>query len=97
METSKSEKPVGNRPADPGEGPKYYVDIEGDLYAWNDDEITVPEIIELGDLPEEKGVVIIDLRTQKQRTLDEDEVIELEPGKGFSQKYEFKRGGISYG
>lgn len=83
---------VGTQPAGDGEGPKYWVDIEGETYPWDDDEITVPEIIELGDLPPDKGVLLIDLRTQEQRTLDENETIELEPGMGFSQKFQFKRG-----
>lgn len=31
-----------------GEGPKYYLDIEGERVAWDDDTITTEEIIELG-------------------------------------------------
>lgn len=94
---SKDNSQVGTQPAEPGEGPKFYVDIEGETYPWDEDEITVPEIIELGDLPPEKGVLLIDLRTQEQETLDEDEVVELKPGMGFSQKFRFKRGVVIRG
>lgn len=92
-----SDNKVGTQPAEDGDGPKFYVDIEGERYPWDKDEITVPEIIELGDLPPEKGVLLIDLRTQEQETLDDDETIELKPGMGFSKKFRFKRGGGSYG
>jgi hypothetical protein len=83
---------IGHRPAEPGQGPKYYIDIEGEIYSWDDDEITVQEIRELGDLPEEKGVIEIDLRTQEQRTLGDNETVELHPGRGFSEKFQYKRG-----
>lgn len=88
----KAEVAVGSRPGEPGEGPKYYIDIEGDLHDWDDDEITVPQIRSLGSLPEDLPVLMIDLRTNEQRTLAEDEVVELKPGMGFSKKWQFKRG-----
>ncbi|MEX2381220.1 MAG: multiubiquitin domain-containing protein [Opitutales bacterium] len=87
-----AEVEVGSRPGKPGEGPKYFVDIEGEKYDWDDDQISVPEIRSLGSLPENLPVLMIDLRTNEQRTLAEDEVVELTPGMGFSQKFQFKRG-----
>ena len=36
-----------------GQGPKFHIDIEGTLYDWDEDTITVPQIRELGDLPED--------------------------------------------
>jgi hypothetical protein len=91
------EEGVGTQPGKPGEGPKFYVDIEGETYPWDEDEITVSEIRDLGDLPENKGVLLIDLRTQEQETLDEGETVELKPGMGFSQKFRFKRGVVAHG
>ena len=83
---------VGSRPGKPGEGPKYFVDIEGKKHDWDDDQITVPEIRSLGSLPADLPVLMIDLRTNVQRTLAEDEVVDLKPGMGFAQKFQFKRG-----
>ena len=93
MEESQEQTTVGTRKGKPGGGPKYYVDIEGETYPWDEDEITVPELRELGNLPDDLPVLIIDMRTNEQRELAEDEVVELRPGMGFSQKYRFKRRG----
>lgn len=75
-----------------GEGPKFEVDIEGTLYPWERDTITVPEIRELGNLPTDLPVIEVDLKTNTERTLAEDEVVELKAGKGFGKKVSFKRG-----
>lgn len=83
---------VGTQPGTPGEGPKFYVNIEGENFEWDEDEITPSEIRSLGGLPEDKPVLLIDLTTNEQRTLDEGEVVELKPGMGFAKKIEFKRG-----
>lgn len=72
-------------------GPKYYIDIEGTVYPWDDDTITTEQIIELGGWDPSKGVILID-KHNNQRTLQEGEVIELEPGMGFAKKKTFKRG-----
>jgi len=76
----------------PGKGPKFQLDIEGTLHPWDQDTITVPEIRRLGRLPENVPVVEIDLKTNVQRTLPEDAVVELKPGIGFSKKIQFQRG-----
>ena len=73
-------------------GPKFTLDIEGTLHDWDEDTITVPQIRELGDLPADLPVLLILLKTNEQRVLGEDEVVELKPGMGFSKKYTFKRG-----
>lgn len=73
-------------------GPKFEVNIEGQLYPWNRDTITVPEIRGLGGLPENVPVIEVDLRDNTERTLAEDEVVELKPGKGFGKKVTFQRG-----
>lgn len=75
-----------------GAGPKFQVNIEGQLYDWDNDTITVPEIRELGGLPQDLPVIEVDLKTNTERTLSEDEVVELKPGMGFGKKVGFKRG-----
>ena len=74
-----------------GQGPKFHIDIEGTLYDWDEDTITVPQIRELGDLPEDLPVIEVD-QDNNQRTLEEDDVVELKPGMGFSKKVGYKRG-----
>jgi hypothetical protein len=73
-------------------GPKFEVNIEGQLYPWTRDTITVPEIRELGHFPTDMPVIEVDLNDNTERTLAEDEVVELKPGKGFGKKVSFKRG-----
>ena len=73
-------------------GPKFQIDVEGTLFDWDEDTITVPQIRKLGNLPEDLPVLLIFLKTNEQRTLDEDEVVDLKPGMGFSKKHTFKRG-----
>lgn len=75
-----------------GQGPKYEIDIEGTLHAWDRDTITTAEIIELGGWSPDQGVVEVDLKTQDERTLAADEVVTLKPGHGFSKKVKFQRG-----
>jgi hypothetical protein len=74
------------------DGPKFEINIEGSLYPWDGDTITVPEIRELGGLPQDMPVIEVDLQENTERTLAEDEVVELKPGKGFGKKVLFQRG-----
>lgn len=87
METLSEQRKVGQE-----RGPKYEVNIEGTIYPWNRDEITVPEIRTLGSIPPGTPVEMIDLQTNVQRTLAEMEVVHLNPGLGFSKKTQFRRG-----
>jgi hypothetical protein len=87
MKTAAKEKEAGQQ-----QGPKYYLDIEGSLHPWDSDTITVPQIRELGGLPTDLPVIEIDLKDNTQRTLAEDEVIQLRPGLGFSKKVLYQRG-----
>lgn len=75
-----------------GKGPKYYLDIENELIPWDEDTITTEEIIELGEWDPSKGVILINKKTNEERTLDPGEEIEIKPGMGFSKKVSFKRG-----
>ena len=77
---------------DKAKGPKYYINIEGDQYPWDDETITTEQIIELGGWEPSLGAIVIDLKTNTERTLSPGEVIEIKPGQGFSKKVRFKRG-----
>jgi uncharacterized membrane protein (UPF0127 family) len=68
-------------------GPKYEIDVEGQLHPWDRDSITTAEIVTL--------VIEVNLQTQEERTLGADETVELKPGHGFGKKVKFKRGGFS--
>lgn len=72
--------------------PKYDVNIEGTVHEWQEPEITVAQIRELGGYPEGQEVIEVDLKDQSERVLAEGETVELKPGKGFSKKVSFKRG-----
>jgi hypothetical protein len=78
--------------SDKSHGPKYTINIEGQDYLWNSDTITVPEIRELAGIPSDQPIQEINLETQEERTLAEEEVVALKPGKGFSKKVKFQRG-----
>lgn len=76
----------------PHPGPKYEINIEGATYDWSGDTITVSQLRELGHLPTDTPVIEVDLKTNVERTLDENEVVQLRPGQGFGRKVSFKRG-----
>lgn len=75
-----------------GKGPKFRLNIEGTVFDWNEDTITVPQIRILGSVPSNVAVEMIDLETNVQRTLSETEVVDLRPGLGFAKKIRFQRG-----
>lgn len=72
--------------------PKYEINIEGTLYPWDRDTITVPELRALAGIPSDQPMLEIDLKTNEERTLLEDAVIELKPGMGFAKKVKYQRG-----
>jgi hypothetical protein len=78
--------------AQPAAKAKYLINIEGTETPWDKDTITVPEIRELGNLPATDPVIEVDLKDNTERTLAEDEVVEIKPGKGFGKKVKFQRG-----
>jgi hypothetical protein len=75
-----------------GQGPKYFVDVEGTDYEWDSATITVPQIRELGNIPAGTEILEINLKTNEEKPLAEDVVVALVPGHGFSKKITFKRG-----
>lgn len=77
---------------DHGHGPKFEINIEGTIYEWDRETITVPEIRSLGGLPADQPVIEIDLETNQERQLVEDEIVHIKPGMGYAKKVRFKRG-----
>lgn len=74
------------------QGPKYLVDIEGQDYPWTEPTITVPQLRQLAGWEPTQEVLAVDQKQGTERTLREDEVIDLRPGHGFAKKIRFKRG-----
>jgi hypothetical protein len=72
--------------------PKYIVNVEGVDHEWDNPTITVPELRQLGGFAPEDPVIEVDLKDNSERTLGEDEVVEIKPGMGFGKKIKFKRG-----
>lgn len=73
------------------QGPKFHLDIEGELKEWHKETITTEEVIELGGWDASLGAIMID-KDNNERTLQPGEVIEVKPGMGFSKKVRFRRG-----
>ena len=74
-----------------GQGPKYFVEIEGTEYPWDKNTITVSEIRTLGNLSSDQPVIEVDPENN-ERQLTEDETITLKPGHRFGKKVNYKRG-----
>ena len=74
------------------QGPKFYLDIEGEEKPWDKDTITTEEIAALGGWDVSLGVILIDKKDNTERTLNPGGIVELKPGMGFSKKVRFKRG-----
>jgi hypothetical protein len=68
------------------------VNIEGAVYDWERETITVSEIRQLGGLPSDTPVIEVDLKDNSEMTLEENAIVELKPGKGFGKKVKFTRG-----
>lgn len=85
-------RPEVNVPEEHGQGPKYTVNIDDVDHPWDHDTITVPEIRTLGGIPAGTEVLEINLETNEERTLAEDEIVPLKPGHGFGKKVRFRRG-----
>jgi hypothetical protein len=73
-------------------GPKYEVNLDGDIREWGKSTISVTELRGLAGWGADQPVVMVDLKTNEERDLREDETVELKPGQGFSKKIKFKRG-----
>ena len=72
----------------------YEVSIEGEIHPWGSDTISVAEIRELGDIPEDARVAAVGLADGEEHVLDEDAVHDvppLEPGKPVVKRTDFRR------
>lgn len=74
-----------------GNGPKFFINIEGTEHEWSDSTITMEQIAQLGGWNPDQGVIEID-KHNNERTLKPGEVVELKPGHGFAKKIRWKRG-----
>jgi hypothetical protein len=72
-------------------GQKFFVNIEGQEYAWDKPTITVPEIRQLGNLPTDQPVICED-EEGRERTLAENETITIKPGHRHGRAPKYKRG-----
>jgi hypothetical protein len=70
---------------------KYYINFEGTEYPWETSTITTAEIRSLGNLPADLPV-IEEFPDGSERTLTENELIELKPGHRYGRAPKFKRG-----
>ena len=80
-----------NNQTNPGQGPKYTLDIEGTPHQWDQSTITMEQIAVLGGWDVSEGVIEVD-KDNNERTLAPGETVEIKPGLGFSKKYKWKRG-----
>ena len=72
----------------------YEVSIEGEIHSWDSDTISVAEIRELGEIPDEAAVAAVSLDDGEEHVLDEDAVHDvppLEPGKPVVKRTDFRR------
>lgn len=74
-----------------GNGPKYFLDIEGTLEPWDAETITTEQIVSLGGWEPSQGAIMID-KDNNELTLQPGQTIQLKPGMGFSKKIKFRRG-----
>lgn len=74
------------------QGPKFFLDVEGEITPWDENTITTEQIADVGGWDASLGVILIDLKDNTERTLQPGETVELKPGMGFSKKVRFKRG-----
>ena len=76
------------------EGAGYEVSVEGEIHQWGSNTISVAEIRELGDIPDDAAVAAVDLVDGEEHVLDEDAVHDvppLEPGKPMVKRTDFRR------
>ena len=75
-----------------GQGPKYFINIEGKEIPWDKDAITTEEIMSLGGWDPSLGAIEINLKDNTERTLKPGEIVAIKPGYGYSKKITYKRG-----
>ncbi len=77
------------------QGPEYEVTIEGKIYPWDKDKISVQEIRELGELPPDCQVLVVNFTDGTESPLAEGAVhpvVPREPGKPLTKRMGFRCG-----
>ncbi len=83
---SKADEPVK------GEGGKFYtLFIDGKEYHVNEPELTGGQIMDLGGIPRDQGLLLVH-EDGSQEQVGADQIIELEPGRRFKKAPRFVRG-----
>lgn len=72
-------------------GQKFFINIEGKEYPWDKETITVSEIRALGNIPSDQPI-LQESPDGTERTLAENEVVELKPGHRHGRAAKYKRG-----
>lgn len=72
-------------------GQKFFVNIEGKEFPWDQETITTEDIARLGGWDISQGIVEVDA-DNNERTINAGEVITIKPGHGFGKKHVWKRG-----
>jgi hypothetical protein len=73
----------------------YEVNIEGHIYQWHKDTISVPEIRQLGGFPPDSPVMSVNLADNSEERLEADavhNVVAIKEGKPLVKRKSFKRG-----
>lgn len=70
---------------------KYFINIEGKEYPWNNEAITVREMRMLANLPRERAMVE-EFPDGREKTLLDGEIVVLRPGHRYGRAPKFKRG-----
>ena len=68
-----------------GQGPNYFLSIEGKDYPWDEDTITTAQIAQLGGWDVSQGVIEVD-KDNNERTLAPNEVVEAQAWDGIRQE-----------
>jgi len=72
-------------------GQKFFVEIDGTEYPWDQETISVSQIRNLAGIPSATPVIEVD-PDGNEITLSVDAVVDLKPGHRFGKKVKFKRG-----
>jgi len=90
-EVTPMEKPVTTEIGSETKGKFYTLFIDDKEYHVEKSELTGAEIMDLGNIPHELGLILIQ-EDGTQVQVREDEVIDLKPGRRFKKAPRFKRG-----
>jgi len=72
-------------------GKKFFINIEDREYAWDQETITVQEIRALGNIPADQQI-IQEGPDGTERTLEENEIITIQPGHRHGRGAKYRRG-----